>query len=136
MTDDSKRIFTSYPELASFIAELIGVDGWEGDTEYFPFSSDDASKGFLEIVYPVAAASGRLLRGAAGNGPIFIFLYCRGAWTYLGEMHGAKVEAVATSTITEFKTYAHISATTWIERLYRLSGGAYVCVMETDVSSE
>lgn len=136
MPEESKRILNSYPDVSRLIAELMEIDAWEGESEYYPFSSADATKGFLEVVYPVADASGRLLRGASGNGPIFIFLYCRGTWTYLGEMHGAKAAAIATTSTTEFKVYAHVSATAGVERRYQLRGGEYVCVSEADVTVE
>jgi hypothetical protein len=126
----------SYPDVSRFVAELLGVDAWEGESEYYPFSSADASKGFLEVVYPVADASGHLLRGAAGNGPIFIFLYRRGTWTYLGKMHGAKATAIATASTTEFNVYAHASATAGVERHYQLRGEEYVCVWEGDLTEE
>lgn len=136
MPQESKKIFNSYPDVSRFISDLMVVDAWEGESEYYPFAAADASQGFLEVVYPVADASGRLLRGASGNGPIFVFLYCRGVWTYLGEMYGAKAEAIATAMTTEFKVYAHASATAGIERWYQLREGAYVCVWETDVIAE
>jgi len=135
MPEEPKSILNSYDEVSRFIAELIGVDAWDGESDYYPFSLTDSTKGFLEIVYPVVGASGRLLRGAAGNGPIFIFLYCRGAWTYLGEMYGTKVTATTDNT-TEFTVYAHVSATTGVERRYQFSDGAYVCVSEADVVEE
>ena len=136
MPEETNRILNSYSEVSGFIADLMGVDGWEGESEYYPFSSADASKGFLEVIYPLTDASGRLLRGASGNGPIFVFLYRRGAWTYLGEMHGAKASAILTNTVTEFNVYAHFSATTGSERHYQLRGGAYECVWERESSSE
>jgi len=136
MSQESNANLDSYPAVSQFIAKLLGVDEWDGESEYYPFNSSDASKGFLEVVYPLADASGRLLRGASGNGPIFVFLYCRGSWTYLGEMHGAKAEAITADTMTEFNVYAHVSARSGIERRYQLSGGTYMCVAETDVTAQ
>jgi hypothetical protein len=136
MPEDPKKTLTSYPEVSRLITELLEVNGWEGESEYYPFSSVNPSGGFLEIVYPVTDASGRSLRGASGNGPIFIFLYRLGTWTYLGEMYGARATAIATDSTTEFKVYAHVSASAGVEREYRLSEGKYVCVSEEDVNTD
>jgi hypothetical protein len=136
MRKTPKKILSSYPELSHFVAGMMKVDSWEGDSEYYPLSSADVSIGFLEVVYPVADGSGRLLRGAAGNGPIFIFLYCRGTWTYLGQMHGAKAVAIVTTNTTEFDVYAHATAASGIQRRYQLRGEEYVCVSETDITAK
>ena len=136
MSDQLTRTLTTYAAVIRFIAETMGVDGWEGDCEYHPLSHGDASKGFLELILPLADSRGGLLRGASGNGPIFIFLYRRGTWTYLGEMHGATVEADTGSGTTEFVVYSHESATAGVERRYRLRGVGYECVSETDIVAE
>jgi hypothetical protein len=125
--------FTNYDDVRVFVAGKLGIDTWEGAYEYYPFSKGDPTKGFLEIIYPEADSSGRLLRGAAGNGPIFIFLYFSGRWTYLGEMYGAKVETDTTTDTTEFVVYAHVSATQGVERRYQFRTSEYVCVSEVDV---
>jgi hypothetical protein len=135
MPEESKTVLASYAEVSRFVAARLSIDAWEGESEYYSFCAADPSAGFLEVVYPVADASGRWLRGASGNGPIFIFLYRCGTWTYLGEMHGAKTTSIASSSSTEFKVYAHASATETVERHYQLFGAEYVCVSEADVTN-
>ena len=129
------RTFKSYLDVAAFISELLAVSGWEGESEYYPFSAINPRAGFLEIVYPNADTSGRSLRGAAGNGPIFIFLYRVGTWTYLGEMQGVLATAITTDNITKFTVYAHMSAAAGIQREYQLSGENYVCVSEEEITT-
>ena len=133
---EGARTFGSYQKLSHFIAERLEVDDWWGEHEYYRFSSVDPSAGVLEVIYPVADSTGRILRGAAGNGEIFVFLYRCGSWTYLGEMHGAKATPIATTGVTEFRVYAHASATAGVERRYKLRGSVYACVSEEDVASE
>jgi hypothetical protein len=136
MVEQFTSTFTSYADVVRFVATKMDVDDWEGDCEYHPFSQEDASKGFLELMLPMADSRGRLLRGAAGNGPIFIFLYYRGTWSYRGEMHGATVIVETVAGITEFVVYSHLSAMAGVERRYRLGGVTYECVSEREIATE
>lgn len=133
---DEVITLTTYDEVVRFVAQRLSVDGWEGDSEYYPCSDGDVSKGFLEIMLPVTDSNGRMLRGASGNGPIYVFLYHRGTWTYLGEMHGATVKANMFQGTTEFLVYGHLSSATAIERRYQLFGMTYKCVSEEEIVSE
>lgn len=133
MVEPSNITFTSYADVVRFVASKLNVDAWEGDCEYHPISQEDVSKGFLELIVPVADSSARLLRGAAGNGPIFVFLYNRGTWSYYGEMYGAKVTAETFEGNTEFVTFSHASATTGVERRYQLKKITYECVFEEEI---
>jgi hypothetical protein len=133
MVEQSTSPFTSYADVVRFVARKMNVDGWEGDCEYHPFSQEDVSKGFLELIIPVADSRARLLRGAAGNGPIFVFVYNRGTWSYYGEMHGATVTAETVEGNTEFVTYSHTSARAGVQRRYRLKGITYECVSEQEI---
>lgn len=133
MVEHFNSIFTSYTDVVSFVAGKLNVDAWEGDCEYHPLSQENVSKGFLELIIPVTDSSARLLRGVAGNGPIFVFLYNRGTWSYYGEMHGATVTAETVEGNTEFVTYSHTSARAGVERRYRLKGITYECVLEEEI---
>ncbi len=128
MSNESRPILNNYTEVLSFVAQKIGVTGSDNDYQYYPFSRDDTSRGFLELIFPVTDSSGRLLRGAAGNGPIFIFLYSRGTWTFLGEMEGTKVTPDTLNETIQFRTYSHVSAISGIERQYEFRHSEYVCV--------
>ena len=133
MVEHSTETFTSYADVVRFVARKLQVDAWEGDCEYHPFSQKDLSKGFLEVIIPVADSRGRVLRGAAGNGPMFVFLYNRGTWSYYGELHGAIVTAETVEGSTEFVTYSHMSARAGVERRYRLKGITYECMSEEEL---
>jgi hypothetical protein len=136
MVKEFTSTFTCYADVVRFVARRMDVDAWEGDCEYYPFSQLDPTKGFLEVMLPMADSCGRLLRGAAGNGPIFIFLYDRGTWSYRGEMHGAKVVAETVEGVTGFIVYSHLSATVGVERRYRLAEITYECVSEQKIVTE
>ena len=137
MVEQFDNTFKTYADVIRFVATKINVgDGWEGDYEYHPFSHGDVSKGFLELMIPVADSRGRLLRGAAGNGPIFIFLYNRGAWSYCGEMHGATITAETVEENTAFVVYSHTSVRAGVERRYRLRGNTYECVAEQEIITD
>ena len=133
MVEHSINTFTSYADVVRYVARKLNVDSWEGDCAYHPFSQKDVSKGFLEVIIPVADSRGRLLRGAAGNGPMFVFLYKRGTWSFCGELHGAIVTAETVEGGTEFVTYSHTSARAGVERRYRLERLTYECVLEQEI---
>lgn len=136
MLNGGTKSLGTYSELFDFIRNNTGVDAADCDSQYYPFCQSDPTQGFLELILPVADSRGRLLRGAAGNGPIFIFLYRRGRWSYLGEMHGTQVTADTASRTTEFTVYSHASASSGVQRRYSLQGERYECVAEEEVTNE
>ena len=127
--------FREYPDLYRAISASIGAELTDCEHEYYPLNSWDPGQGFLEVIFPFVDSRGRLLRGAAGNGPIFVFLYRRGIWTYLGEMYGAKVSADIDAGITKFSVYTHVSSNSGTERQYSLHNGEYICISEVNIGT-
>jgi hypothetical protein len=136
MPDAKGKILGNYHDVLRLVANAIGAEATENDHQYYPFWQEDSSKGFLELIFPFSDSAGRFLRGAAGNGPIFIFLYCRGTWTFMGEMHGATVTPQPTNSATELLTYIHVSATAGIVCHYQLCDSEYRCTSEEDAIEE
>ncbi|MDP3981388.1 MAG: hypothetical protein Q8Q33_08260 [Chlamydiota bacterium] len=123
-------------------AEAYSLEGWDltatisalieyTKCEYYPYDLHDPGKGFLEVVFP--AAVGRGLRGASGNGPIFVFQIFKGIWNPLGELNGAWVKPNYKLFPTGLNAYGHISAFEAIEYKWVFRSGKYVCVQEREV---
>ena len=73
--------------LSRFLAKVLS----NSEYRFFQFDRNNLAEGILIFIKPFVSGSGELVTGAAGNGPIYVFLSKKGSVRYLGEMRGAMI---------------------------------------------
>ena len=96
--------------------EVMGREGYSDFSQYFDLNSDGIEE-FL--VYPIEVCK-NIIRGASGNGPIYIFQIKDDTWVNIGELNGNRLSVGMEKKNGYYilETNYHMSAKSGITYLY------------------
>lgn len=108
-------------------------DGYRDMSQYFDLNSDGTDE---LLILPIEIC-GNVIRGASGNGPIYIFQKNNEGWVKIGELNGnlLRIENEKTNGYNRLNTNYHMSVNSGIDYFYEYENGNYQMVSESEYSA-
>lgn len=130
--DDLSRIYCETKEDGTKY-EVTDRDGYRDMSQYFDLNSDGTDE---LLILPIEIC-GNVIRGASGNGPIYIFQKNNEEWVKIGELNGnlLRIENEKTNGYNKLNTNYHMSVNSGIDYFYEYENGNYQMVFETEYSA-
>lgn len=96
--------------------EVMDKEGYSDSSQYFDLNSDGVEE---ILVYPIEVC-GFVIRGASGNGPIYVFQKNDDTWVNIGELNGNRLRVGMEKKNDYYilETNYHMSAVSGITYLY------------------
>lgn len=130
--EDLSRIYCDTKEDGTKY-EVTDRDGYRDMSQYFDLNSDGTDE---LLILPVEIC-GNVIRGASGNGPIYIFQKNKEEWVKIGELNGnlLRIENEKTNGYNRLNTNYHMSVNSGIDYFYEYVDGSYQMVFESEYNS-